>query len=152
MDSASDEDLAVRRAVQDEMVWTPDVDAASIDVSITDGTVALFGEVTNSSERIAAKPAALRVVGGRAADDNLSVRPTRDSSPSETEIAKEVEHALAWVSDVPDIVTARESSHSVTLTGEVDWDSQPRFSSRAAHQTDSYRQRGDTHRNRQVSV
>jgi osmotically-inducible protein OsmY len=124
----SDQDI--QTAVQDELEWTPEVDAAGIGVAVDAGAVALSGEVGSYSARIAAKHAALRVRGVTAIVDNVSVHPSWSASVSESDIAKEVERALMWASNVPDTVKAEIKNHDVTLTGSVTWDFQRRAAQR----------------------
>lgn len=124
-------DQAIQTAVQDELNWTPDVDSAGIGVAVEDGTVSLSGEVNTYSERLAAKRAALRVRGVSTVVDDLLVHPKSSPSVSETDIAKEVEHALKWAANVPDTVKAEIKDHYVTLTGQVMWDFQRTAAKRA---------------------
>ncbi|PRB65279.1 MULTISPECIES: BON domain-containing protein [unclassified Microbacterium] len=120
----TDRDMDLKLLVSDELEWTPDVDAAGIGVAVAAGTVTLSGEVGSYAERLAAKKAALRVRGVRAIVDDLTVHPRSALPVTETDIAKEVERALASSSNVPDTVKAEISGHDVTLLGEVDWDFQ----------------------------
>jgi osmotically-inducible protein OsmY len=125
----SDQDI--QTAVQEELEWTPDVDAAGIGVAVEAGAVSLSGEVDNHAELMAAKRAALRVHGVNAVVDDLVVHPKSSWSVTETDIAKEVERALTWSSNVPDTVKAEIKDHAVTLTGEVNWDFQRQAAKRA---------------------
>ena len=118
MSIATDSDLQIQAAVQAELEWTPDVDAAGIGVAVEDGAVTLTGEVDNYAERLAAKHAALRLRGVRAVVDAMAAIAT------ETDIAKEVERALRTAVNVPATVQATLDGHHVTLTGEVQWDFQ----------------------------
>lgn len=124
--TATRSDQDIQTAVQDELDWTSEVDAAAIGVAVDGGVVALSGQVEHYSARIAAKHAALRVHGVTAIMDNVSVHPSWNSSVTETDIAKEVEHALTWASNVPDTVKPEIEGHDVTLTGPVTWDLQRR--------------------------
>ncbi|MCY1718612.1 BON domain-containing protein [Microbacterium sp. SL62] len=124
-------DVDLQAAVQDELAWTPDVDAAQIGVSSDRGTVTLSGEVDSFAERIAAKHAAFRVRGVRTVVDDLAVHPKANWPITETDIAKEVQRTLRSASDIPDTVQAEVKSHNVTLTGEVDWDFQRAAAKRA---------------------
>lgn len=117
-------DQEIQAAVQDELDWTPDVDNAGIGVAVEDGTVSLSGEVDTYAEYLAAKRAALRVRGVRAVVDQLVVHPRSDWPVSETDIAKEVDHALRWAANVPATVKAEVKEHMITLRGAVDWDYQ----------------------------
>lgn len=117
-------DHDIQTDVQDELEWTPDVDAAGIGVAVDDSTVTLSGEVDDYAERTAAKRAALRVRGVSTVVDALTVHPTATTTVTETDIAKEVERALKWATNVPDSVKAELIGHNVILTGEVQWDFQ----------------------------
>ena len=125
----SDKDL--QTAVQDELEWTPDVDAAGIGVAVEAGAVSLSGEVDDYSERLAAKRAALRVRGVTAVVDDLVVHPKSGWTVTETDIAKEVHRALKWASNVPETVKAEIKDHAVTLVGQVNWDFQREAARRA---------------------
>ncbi len=131
MTIAADRDLDVKTAVEEEMEWTPEVDAAGIGIAVQDGTVALSGEVETYAERLAAKHAALRVRGVTAVIDDLTVHPKAKWPATETDIAKEVKRALRASITVPDTVKAEIDEHNVTLIGEVDWDYQRRAAKNA---------------------
>lgn len=124
-------DEAIRSAVADELEWTPDVNALRIGVSVDEGVVTLSGEVSTSSERIAAKDAALRVKGVTAVADDLVVAHSV-THPTDTEIAGVVSSTLRWADDVPhDAVKVEVRDGVVVLTGEVLWEHQRRAASRA---------------------
>jgi len=127
-------DSRVRTAVEQELDWTPEVDSAGIGVAVEDGTVTLSGEVDTYAERVAATKAAQRVRGVDAVVDKLVVHPTTSFIVTETDIAKDVEHALRASTNIPDTVKATIHAHAVTLTGEVDWD----FQRRAAREAVQY--------------
>lgn len=117
-------DHNIQVAVEEELEWTPDVDAPGVGVAVDDGTVTLSGEVDTFSERLAAKHAALRVRGVRAVVDDLTVRPKTNWPVTETDIAKEAERALRGTNDIPDTVQAQITGRTVVLTGEVKWEFQ----------------------------
>lgn len=127
----ADSDLDVQSLVYDELEWTPEVDAAGIGVAVDGGAVTLSGEVESYAERLAANRAAFRVRGVRAVVDNITVHPKGGWLVTETDVAKNVEHALEAASNVPDSVHAQVREHVVTLTGEVEWDYQRRAARRA---------------------
>ncbi|MDR3660981.1 MAG: BON domain-containing protein [Mycobacterium sp.] len=124
-------DSEIQASVEAELQWTPEVDAAGIGVAVDDGVVALWGEVDNYADRLAAKRAALRVRGVGAVVDNLVVHPNSRLSVSPTDIGKEVEHALRSAVNIPDAVKAEVDGHSVVLTGQVSWDYQRQAAQRA---------------------
>lgn len=124
-------DRDIQSAVEAELDWTPEVDAAHVGVAVNDGVVALSGEVASHAQRNSATKAALRVRDVRAVVDDLTVHPDYGLYVSEGDIAKEVEQTLRSTSNVPDSVKAVVDGHAVTLTGEVDWDFQRRAAARA---------------------
>ncbi|MGN6199301.1 BON domain-containing protein [Humibacter sp.] len=124
MSIAFDNDLDVQSAVQDELAWTPDVDAEDIGVAVRAGTVELFGQVDSYAEKVAAEKAAHRVRGVRTIVNEIRVHPKIDRPVSSDDIAKEVDRALLWAVNVPSTVQAEVDDHVVTLTGDVDWDFQ----------------------------
>lgn len=124
-------DRDVQSAVEAELRWTPEVDSAHIGVAVDDGVVVLSGEVATHAERDSATKAALRVRDVTAVVDDLTVHPNYGLYVSESDIAKEVEHALRSAGNVPDTVKAVIDGHAVTLTGEVHWDFQRRAADRA---------------------
>lgn len=123
--------LDIQAAVERELDWTPEVDAASIGVAVDDGVVSLSGEVDDYAERAAAKDAALRVHDVTAVVNDLNVHPNSEFSITEADIGKEVEHALRSATDVPHTVKAEIDGHDVTLTGQVQWHFQRRAAKRA---------------------
>jgi osmotically-inducible protein OsmY len=124
-------DREIRAAVEAELEWTPDVGAARIGVAVDDGVVSLSGEVDNYAERNAAKKAVLRVRDVTAVVNDLRVHPNSKFSVSETDIGKDVEHALRSATDIPDTVKAEIDGSTVNLTGIVKWDFQRRAAERA---------------------
>jgi osmotically-inducible protein OsmY len=124
-------DRQIQAAVEAELEWTPEVDAAGIGVAVGDGVVSLSGEVITSAERTAAKNATLRVHDVTAVVNNVAVHPDSRFSVSEDDIGKEVEHALRSAVKVPDAVKAEIDGDAVILTGQVKWDFQRRAAKRA---------------------
>ncbi|PYI64280.1 transporter [Arthrobacter livingstonensis] len=115
-------DHDLQTAVEEELDWAPEVDAASIGVAVNSGAVILTGEVRDHSECVAAQQAALRVRGVSAVVDDLKVHPHVSWPASEIEIATAVANALRWASNVPETVQAEIKDHKVTLVGTVHWD------------------------------
>jgi osmotically-inducible protein OsmY len=124
-------DRQVQAAVEAELEWTPDVEAAGIGVAVDDGVVSLSGEVDTYVQRTAAKKAALRVHDVTAVVNTVAVHPDSRFSVSEADIGKEVEHALRSAATVPVTVKAEIDGDAVTLTGQVEWDFQRRAAKRA---------------------
>ncbi|WP_434318478.1 BON domain-containing protein [Leifsonia sp. P73] len=117
-------DLTVRRAVESELAWTPDVTAPAIGVSVEGGVVTLTGEVGTLHERIAAVDAVQRVAGVRTVADELRL-PEPGGDPHGRTLAAAVDGILAWTAGVPRTgIHADVQGHRVVLTGEVEWDSE----------------------------
>ena len=124
-------DPEVRAAVTAELEWAPDMVAAHIGVTADHGVVVLTGDVDKYCERTAASEAALRVRGVTAVVNEIRVRPKSTYTLGETDIAREVEHALRSTASIPDTVKAEIVGHQVNLTGVVEWDYQRRAAARA---------------------
>lgn len=123
--TANRTDHALQEAVQSELEWTPDVDAAGIGVAVDDAVVTLSGEVNGYAERMAAKRAALRVRGVTAVVDEMVSHPTNATwVVTDTDIAKSIQRAYEASSTVPATVKVEVRSGIVTLTGEVEWNFQ----------------------------
>jgi len=131
MSISTDHDLDVRNDVRDELEWSADVDGAGIGVVVEDGTVLLAGQVRDYAQRVAARRAALRVRGVRAVVDGLTVRAESAWPASGADVAKELGRLFRWTTDIPETVKAEVVDHTVTLTGQVDWDYQRRAARRA---------------------
>lgn len=115
-------DREIQSAVEAELDWTPGIDAAGIGVAVEDGSVALSGEVDSYYEKSAAKRSAFRVKGVTTVIDDMTVRSTSSLwGVSETEVARNVEKAIAWLATSPNSVRAEVAKHRVVLTGEVQW-------------------------------
>ena len=77
----SDEDI--RRDVEEELKWAPDVDASNIAVDVKDGVVMLGGFAPSYASRSEAQSAAKRVVGVLGAANDIDVRlPAIDERPA----------------------------------------------------------------------
>jgi len=124
-------DRQIQEAVEAELEWTPEVDAAGIGVAVDDGVVSLSGEVDDYVARSAAKRAALRLRDVTAVVNDLKVHPKTSLAVSEVDIGKDVDHALRSATNVPDTVKAEIDGHAVTLTGQVEWDFERRAAKRA---------------------
>ncbi len=117
-------DLSVRRAVESELAWTPNVTAPAIGVAVDDGVVTLTGEVATLHERIAAVDAVQRVAGVRTVADDLHLLDAGDE-PHGRRLAAAVDGILSWTAGVPhEGIHATVEGHRVVLTGEVAWDAE----------------------------
>jgi osmotically-inducible protein OsmY len=118
-------DSDIRRDVEDELRWDPEIDPTDIAVSVHNGVVTLAGFVRSYIEKYQAEADAKRVAGVVAVANDLEVRlPDIDERP-DPEIARD---ALARIKD--ELPYAWEKIRVVvkhgwlTLEGEVEWDYQ----------------------------
>ncbi|SFN55111.1 BON domain-containing protein [Mycetocola miduiensis] len=125
------DDKTIQRAVEEELDWTPDVNATHIGVSVDGGRVTLSGAVDSIAERTAATKAAYRVDGVTGVEDDIAVR--RDpASNADIDIQHSVDRILEWTSGVPSTVTAKVHDRKVVLTGQADWNYQRVAAAKAA--------------------
>ncbi len=114
-------DQELRRAIIDELSWTPDTDIAEITVTVADGAVTLAGQVTSYPRRQQAIKAAQRVRGVTAIADELMVAPVLDEL-SDTDLARRAAQALDHTVTLPTgAVKATIHDHAITLSGTVTW-------------------------------
>jgi osmotically-inducible protein OsmY len=126
----TDKDLQTN--ISDELLFTPDLDAARIEVSVKEGVVTLAGDVSTLPERHAAKRAAMRMWGVKSVVDAMVVRIPRSSGTEDGDIAKKATQLLDWAVDVPSsTVKADVGNHIITLSGTVTWEYQRDAAERA---------------------
>src|SRR5258707_1078321 len=116
MRSASD----IRRDVEDELRWDPDIDATDIAVTASNGVVTLAGFVRSFMQKYQAEVDAKRVAGVVAVANDIEIRlPGVDERP-DPEIARDAVERIK--SDLPfawDKVRVVLKSGWVTLEGEL---------------------------------
>jgi len=118
-------DDEIKRDIEDELQWDPDIDAMDIAVLAKDGVVALTGFVSSYAQKFQAEADAKRVAGVVGVANDIEVRvPALDQRP-DPEIAR----------DAVDVLKSKLpfSSHNIKLTvhdgwitleGEVEWNYQ----------------------------
>ncbi|CAN5579073.1 BON domain-containing protein [soil metagenome] len=125
-------DSQLKKDVLEELKWEPSVSATHVGVEVSDGIVTLAGHVGSYAEKYHAERAAQRVEGVRALAVEMDVRlPGGLSLRNDADIARSVETALEWMTDLPrGGVKVSVESGWITLTGEVDFDYQRRAATR----------------------
>jgi len=114
-------DIDIKRDVEAELKWSPDVDETDIAVKVHGGEVTLSGYVRNYFETYRAEGAAKRVKGVAAVANDIEVRPFA-SAPADPEIARaalaalKTELPLSWES-----IRLVVHQGKVTLEGTVNW-------------------------------
>jgi osmotically-inducible protein OsmY len=118
-------DHDIRRDVEDELRWDPDLDPTDIAVAVNSGVVTLAGFVRSYMQKYQAETAAKRVAGGVGVVNDLEVRlPGIDERP-DPEIARD---AIARIkSELPfswEKIRVVVKNGWLTLEGEVEWNYQ----------------------------
>lgn len=118
-------DSDIKRDVEAELKWAPDVVETDIAVKVTGGVVTLTGYATSAHEKYRAEAAVKRVRGVTAVANDLAVRAPLGGMPTDPEIARDavaalkLELPLVW-EDIRPIV---KEGH-VALEGTVEWHNQ----------------------------
>jgi osmotically-inducible protein OsmY len=115
----------IKRDVEDELRWDPDIDPTDIAVAVKDGVVTLTGFARSYAQKFEAEAAAKRVASVLGVANDLEVRlPSIDERP-DPEIARDAVHALKTqlplsANNIKVIV----KKGWITLEGEVEWNYQ----------------------------
>ncbi len=106
----------------DELEFEPSVNAANIGVTAKNGIVTLTGKVSSYAEKYTAAEAAERVIGVKAATDEMKVDLPSFHKRDDEDIAQAAVNALQWHVWVPkDAVKVKVHQGWVTLEGEIDY-------------------------------
>jgi osmotically-inducible protein OsmY len=118
-------DHDIRRDVEDELRWDPDLDPTDIAVAVNSGVVTLAGFVRSYMQKYQAEAAAKRVAGAVGVVNDLEVRlPGIDERP-DPEIARDAIARLK--SELPfswEKIRLIVKNGFLTLEGEVEWNYQ----------------------------
>src|ERR1700704_156435 len=118
-------DSDIRRDVEDELRWDPDIDDTDIAVNVNNGIVTLAGFIRSYVQKYQAETAAKRVAGALGVVNDIEVRlPDIDERP-DPEIVRD---AIARIkSELPyswDGIRVIARNGWLTLEGEVEWNYQ----------------------------
>jgi osmotically-inducible protein OsmY len=118
-------DSDIKRDVEDELRWDPDVDATDIGVAVKNGVVTLSGFVRSYGEKYSAEKAAKRVAGVVGLANDIEVRlPGVDKRP-DPEIARDAVAAIkARLPNSWEHIKTLVKDGWVTLEGDVEWNYQ----------------------------
>jgi osmotically-inducible protein OsmY len=114
-------DADVRRDVEAELKWSPQVDETDIAVKAVDGEVTLTGFSRNYLEKYQAEVVTRRVKGVAAIANDIQVKPVA-GGPTDPEIARaalavlKLESPVSWENIKPTVKDGR-----VSLDGTVEW-------------------------------
>jgi osmotically-inducible protein OsmY len=114
-------DSDIKRDVEEELKWEPNVDATDIAVAVKNGVVTLTGFVRSYAHKLAAERAAKSVAGVVGLANDLEVRlPGVDQKP-DPDIAREVAAELkVWLPASWEHIKPVVKNGWVTLEGEVE--------------------------------
>jgi osmotically-inducible protein OsmY len=118
-------DSDIRRDVEDELRWDPDIDATDIAVTVNNGVVTLAGFVRSYMQKFHAEADAKHVAGVVAVANDLEVRlPNIDERP-DPDIARDaVERIKSELPYAWEKIRVVVKSGWITLEGEVEWNYQ----------------------------
>ncbi|HEY3889933.1 MAG TPA: BON domain-containing protein [Caulobacteraceae bacterium] len=118
-------DSDIKRDVENELRWDPDIDATDIADSVKDGVVALAGFVRSYGQKWEAERDAKRVAGVTGIANDIEVRlPAIDQRP-DPDIARDAVAAIQtqlpfWHNHIKPVV----KNGWVTLEGDAEWNFQ----------------------------
>ena len=125
-------DSEIKRDVEDELRWDPDLDDADIAVAVKSGVVTLSGFVKSYNDKWEAERAAKRVAGVLGVANDLEVRlPNIDERP-DPDIARDAVAAIK--TQLPysyEHIKVVVKNGWVTLEGEAEWNYQRESAERA---------------------
>jgi osmotically-inducible protein OsmY len=115
-------DIDIKRDVEDELRWDPDLHSRDIAVAVKGGVVTLTGFVRSYGQKLQAEADAKRVTGVAAVANDIEVRlPDIDQRP-DPEVARDLVAALkAQLPYSWEVIKAVVKNGWVTLEGTVEW-------------------------------
>ena len=115
----------IKRDVEAELGWDPDIDATDIAVAVKDGVVTLSGFVRSYAQKWQAEGDAKRVSGVLGVANDLVVRLPVIHQKPDPELAREIVQELRY--ELPysyNLVRVIVADGWVTLEGDVEWNYQ----------------------------
>lgn len=129
-------DSDIKRDVEAELRWDPDIDATDIGVAVKDGVVTLTGFVRSYSQKYQAEREIKKVKGVRGVANDIEVRLPSANERPDPEIVRDavaaIKRELPYSSEHIQVV-ARNSW--LTLEGEVEWKFQSERAEEAVRRT-----------------
>jgi osmotically-inducible protein OsmY len=128
-------DTDIKRDVEFELKWSPDLDSTDIAVAVKNGVVTLTGFARSYTQKLEAEKAVKRVAGVVGVANDLEVRlPGADERP-DPEIAREAVDAIKrWLPLSSENIKVTVKSAWVTLEGTVEWNYQRESAEKAVRQ------------------
>jgi osmotically-inducible protein OsmY len=125
-------DSDIKRDVETELKWDPDIDATDIGVAVKSGVVTLTGFVRSYAQKYEAEQAAKRVSGVLGVANDIEVRLPSENQRPDPELAREAVAAIK--TELPyahENIKVVVKSGWATLEGNVEWDYQRSRAERA---------------------
>jgi len=120
-------DSQVQHNVIEELKCSPSVNEASIGVTVKDGAVTLTGHAPSFLDKQAAVRAAKRVKDVKAVADEMQVVLPTEMEGKDEDIAHHIAVVLEWNIGIPDNIKAEVRNGTVSLSGNVEWQSQKKY-------------------------
>jgi osmotically-inducible protein OsmY len=118
-------DDEIKRDVEDELRWDPDIDATNIAVAVKGGVATLSGFARSYGQRRAAEAAAKRVAGVLGVANDLEVRLPIIHKRPDPDIARDAVEAIKlWLPFSYEKIQVIVKDGWVALEGEVEWNYQ----------------------------
>ena len=118
-------DNDIKRDVESELKWDPDIDSSDIGVAVKSGVVTLSGFVRSYSQKYEAEKAAKRVKGVLGIANDIEVRLPALNERSDPEIARAateaIENELPYSHEKIKVIVR---NGWVTLEGDAEWEYQ----------------------------
>ena len=115
-------DHEIKRDVESELEWDPELDATDIAVTVKGGVVALSGYVRRYADKYIAERVAKRVAGVHGVADDIEVRLPSSEKVADPEIARDAVAAIrAQLPYLADKIQVTVNQGWVTLEGDVEW-------------------------------
>ncbi len=118
-------DEEIKKDVEEELRWDPDIDATDIGVAVKNGVVTLTGFVRSYMQKYDAERDAKRVAGVVAVANDIEVRLPAIHQKPDPELAREaVEEVKRELPYSYSLIKILVSNGWVTLEGDVEWNYQ----------------------------
>ncbi len=118
-------DLDLRDLVLEELEFKPDINAASIGVTVQNGVVTLSGHVNSYAQKVSAERTVKAMKGVRGLAEEIEVRLNKLEGTADDTIASRALNIIAWSSDANvEGIKVTVQKGTVTLEGQLDWQCQ----------------------------
>ncbi|TRO36849.1 BON domain-containing protein [Pseudomonas putida] len=114
-------DLDLRDLVLEELEFKPDINAASIGVTVQNGVVTLSGHVNSYAQKVSAERTVKAMKGVRGLAEEIEVRLNKLEGTADDTIASRALNIIAWSSDANvEGIQVTVQKGTVTLEGQLD--------------------------------